>query len=199
MTAVLTAPDPQTRRWTRQEFHRLAELGFFDGQRAELLEGEIMVFSPQKAEHFTATDRVATVLRDAFGAGFQIRMQGPIELGPHSEPEPDVAVVPGRREDYQHQHPRTAVLIVEVSDTTLASDRTRKASLYARAGLADYWIVNLVDEQLEVYRDPTPDEGQPYGHRYATRTVLRAGETIAPRGALQLVVSVADLLGIAPP
>src|SRR5262245_10736836 len=137
MATVETLAEPRTRRWTRAEYYRLADMGLFHGQRVELIEGELMVQSPQKAAHFTTTDRVAELLRQHFGSGFHVRMQGPLDLGPHSEPEPDVAVVAGRREDYATNHPRTAVLIVEVCDTTLTSDRTRKASLYARAGLAD--------------------------------------------------------------
>src|SRR5438105_4206957 len=120
----MLAADPQVRLWTQDEFHRMAELGFFMGQRAELLEGEVVVFSPQKPSHFTATDQVADLLRQHFGIGFHVRMQGPLDLGPHSEPEPDVAVVKGSRASYRKRHPRTAVLIVEVSDTTLHSDRT---------------------------------------------------------------------------
>src|SRR5436309_3025187 len=85
----MTETEPVARRWTKEEFYELAERGFFNGQRAELIEGQIMVQSPQKAEHFTATDRVRDVLAAALGAGFQVRMQGPLDLGLHTEPEPD--------------------------------------------------------------------------------------------------------------
>jgi Uma2 family endonuclease len=172
----------------------MAELGLFRGQRAELLEGEIMVLSPQKAEHFTTTDRVTELLRDRFGPGFHVRMQGPIDLGPHSDPEPDVAVVAGTRDDYATRHPRTAVLVVEVSDTTLGSDRTRKASLYARAGIEDYWIVNLVDLQIEVYRQPRPDPTQAYGHGYASATVLLPPAAVSSLTVPGVSLAVADLL-----
>jgi Uma2 family endonuclease len=186
--------EPQKRRWTREEFHRMADLGLFEGQRAELIEGEIMVLSPQKPEHFTTTDRVTDLLRLHFGSGYHVRMQGPIDFGPHSEPEPDVAVVRGRREDYGTQHPQTAALIVEVSDTTLSSDRRRKASLYARAGIQDYWIVNLVDHQIEVYRDPAPDSSQPYGHGYTNSTTLLPPAAVSPLAAPAVSLPVADLL-----
>ena len=186
--------DPRARLWTQAEFHRMAELGFFRGQRAELIEGEIVVLSPQKALHFTTTDQAAELLRQAFGAGYHIRMQGPLDFGRHSEPEPDVAVAKGSRASYRKRHPRTAVLVIEVSDTTLNSDRTRKASLYARAGVADYWIINLVDRQLEVYRRPGPDPAQPYGHGYGGRTVLAAGRTASPLAAPTIKLAVADLL-----
>jgi Uma2 family endonuclease len=172
----------------------MADLGFFHGQRAELIEGEVMVLSPQKAEHFTATDRVTELLRAAFGAGYHVRMQGPLELGPHSEPEPDVAVVLGTREQYALQPPRTAVLIVQVSDSSLASDRTRKASLYARAGITDYWIVNLVDHRLEVRRDPVADATQAYGHGYAALTELTPPAADSPLAAPAVRLAVADLI-----
>jgi hypothetical protein len=86
-------------------------------------------------------------------------------------------VVSGTRDDYT-DHPTVAFLLVEVSDTTLASDRLRKGSLYARAGVLDYWILNLVDEQLEVYRDPRTDAAKPYGFGYASVTILKKGQTV---------------------
>jgi Uma2 family endonuclease len=186
--------DPKSRLWTQDELHRMAELGFFEGQRAELIEGEIMVLSPQKASHYTATDQAADLLRQHFGKGFHVRMQGPLDLGPHSEPEPDVAVVQGSRASYKTRHPKTAVLIVEVSDTTLKNDRGRKASLYARAGIADYWIINLVDRQLEVYRQPQPDAAQTYGHGYRDGTILTVGQNVSPLAAPAISLDVGDLL-----
>ncbi|MBI4572140.1 MAG: Uma2 family endonuclease [candidate division NC10 bacterium] len=95
-------------------------------------------------------------LRKAFGEGTHVRIQLPLALDPSSEPEPDVTVVRGSPRDYRDAHPSAALLVVEVADTTLSHDRDQKGSLYARAGVADYWIVNLVDQVLEVYRDPGP-------------------------------------------
>ena len=186
--------EPRTRIWTRDEFHRMTDLGFFAGQRAELLEGEILVFRPQKPAHFVATDQVADLLRRHFARGFHVRMQGPLDLGPHSEPEPDVAVVKGSRSAYRTRHPRIAVLVVEVSDATLLNDRNRKASLYARAGIADYWIVNLVDRQLEIYRQPQPDPTRPYGHGYGATTILGVKRSVSPLAAPKVSLAVADLL-----
>src|ERR1700676_210653 len=163
--------EPRPRRWTKAEYYQIAAMGWFDGKRVELVEGEIMVFSPQKFIHYAVTDQVAERLRKAFGIGFWVRLQAPLGLGSRSEPEPDVSVVAGARTDYT-DHPSTALLVVEISDTTLANDLGRKASLYARAGLPDYWIVNLVDEQVEVFRNPIVDGMQPYGFRYADLTVL---------------------------
>ena len=114
MSATLTAPQPsQTvglvpRLWTRDEFYRMADLGFFDGQKAERLEGEIVVQSPQKWPHASTIERVYTSLKPAFGPGFWVRMQFPLEFGLWSDPEPDVSVVLGRRQDYTN-HPQAAV------------------------------------------------------------------------------------------
>jgi Uma2 family endonuclease len=189
-----TSDEPIRRGWTREEYYCMGDLGFFQGQRVELIEGEIMVLSPQKAEHWTTTDRVAELLRVSFGSGYHVRMQGPIDFGQVSEPEPDIAVVAGSRAQYATHHPTTAVLIVEIAESRLNYDRTRKASLYARAGIADYWIVNLVDKQLEVRRDPRPDPSQPYGHGYASVTILVPPAVVNPLAAPQVSLAVADLL-----
>jgi Uma2 family endonuclease len=179
MQPIPTTAEPDKRRWTRQEYAQMADLGWFTGQRVELIDGDIMVLSPQKFGHYAAVDRVAEVLRDVFGPGYWVRSQAPMGFGAFSEPEPDVSVVAGRREDYA-DHPASAALLVEVSDTTLGYDRNRKASLYATVGVADYWIVNLVDGQLEVYRQPVADNAQTYGHGYAARQVLHRGDAVTP-------------------
>jgi Uma2 family endonuclease len=185
--------EPQARRWTREEFYRMADLGFFHGQRAELIEGEIVVMSPQKWLHACTVDRVAEVLRPGFGSGAWVRTQLPLNLGLSSDPEPDVSVVPGERDDYT-DHPTTALLVVEVSDTTLEYDRGRKASLYARAGIEDYWIVNLVDLQLEVYRQPRVDPSQDHGYGYGSVTVIGLTGTVVPLAGAHGGVPVGRLL-----
>jgi Uma2 family endonuclease len=187
------AAEPTPRRWTRSEYQQMADLGWFAGQRVELIEGEVMVLSPQKFPHYATCDRVAETLRQALGAGCWMRIQAPLDLGPSSEPEPDVSVVGGSRGDYT-DHPTTALLIVEVSDTTLANDRGPKASLYARSNIADYWIVNLIDSQLEVYRNPAHDPAQPYGYRYLDVTSIAGSNLVIPLLFPQARVPLADLL-----
>src|SRR5437764_11887880 len=107
----MQAVEPKARRWTRDEFYWMAEAGLFNGQRAELIEGEIMVLSPQNWPHAVTVDRMAEVLRTAFGDQFWVRAQLPINLSLFSDPEPDISVVAGRREDYT-EHPTNAVLLV---------------------------------------------------------------------------------------
>ncbi len=200
MSAVLTPPrtkvpslPPHPRKWTRVEYYQMADLGFFRGQRIELIGGDIMVMSPQNWPHSSTTDRSGEVLRGVFGATAWVRTQLPLPLGQSSDPEPDVSVVPGEREDYT-DHPTTALLVTEVSDTSLAYDRGAKASLYAAAGIADYWIVNLNARQIEVHRDPQPDPSQPFGAHYMQVTIYGMGASIAPLAMPPTSVAVADLL-----
>ncbi len=185
----------RTRRWTRAEYDRLIEIGFFQpGDPVELIGGELMVAEPQGAEHYTAICKCAKVLEAAFGPGWVVRTQGPLGLDDESEPEPDVAVVRGILEDYRRAHPSRPVLTLEVAVTSLAVDRGHKASVYARAGLADYWLLNLVDRVLEVYREPAPDATAAFGWRYARREVVAPPGWIAPLAVPAALVAVADLL-----
>jgi Uma2 family endonuclease len=136
----MTTYPVRTRRWTRAEYDRLIDVGILGpGDPVELLGGELMVAEPQGSRHYTSVGLVEDALRVAFGTGWVIRSQGPVALDDESEPEPDIAVVPGTRRDYGGDHPARPVLVVEVSDSSLRLDRERKGSLYARAGLDDYW------------------------------------------------------------
>ena len=190
----MARPDVRTRRWTRIEYDRLIDSGFFrPGDPVELLGGQLIVAEPQGSRHFAAVRATGEALRVAFGAGWEIRGQGPIALDEESEPEPDLAVVPGTFRDYQAAHPSRPVLVVEVSETSLALDRVHKGSLYARAGLPDYWIVNLPDHALEVYRDPGPDPGAPFGWRYRSATVMGPDTSVTPLARPDCDVRVIDL------
>ena len=130
---------------------------------------------------------IAEALRGGFGRGFFIRGQMPLTLDNDSEPEPDVAVVKGNIRDYADHHPSSAILIVEVADTILAYDRLNKAAAYARNAIHEYWILNLRDRCLEVYRRPSHGT-------YAEHTRLTAGETISPLAVPGLRTEIAALL-----
>ena len=185
----------RTRQWTRAEYDRLIEIGVFrPGDPIELLGGEIVVAEPQNSPHYTAIGLAEEALRRAFGAGWLIRPQGPIALDEQSEPEPDIAVARGSLRDYSREHPARPVLVVEVAVSSLSLDRNHKGSLYARARLDDYWIVNLIDRVVEVYREPVVDATAPFGWRYASRQTLGAESHIAPLAAPSSRVSVGDLL-----
>jgi Uma2 family endonuclease len=191
----MTRYEIKTRRFTRTEYDRLIALGLFQpGEAIELVGGELMVAEPQGAGHYTAICKTARALEDAFGPGWYVRMQGPIGLDDDSEPEPDVAVVPGVPDDYARAHPSRPVLVVEVAESSLALDRERKGSLYARAGLADYWVLNLIDRVLEVYREPAVEASAPFGWQYARRQVLETAALIAPLASPGSRLRVAQLI-----
>lgn len=185
----------QSRRWTREEYESLTEAGIFQpGERVELIEGEIVDMPPQQSHHATGVSLTAEVLRSSFGPGFHTRIQLPLGLGERSEPEPDVAVVVGSPRDYSAAHPSSAVLVVEVSDTTLSFDRETKASVYAKAEIPVFWIVKLVHRQLEVYSDPAPIPEARYGFGYRTRRIFVEGDEVEVPAPGRGRVRVADLL-----
>jgi Uma2 family endonuclease len=191
---AMASYETRTRRFTRAEYERLIELGIFQAdEEIELIGGELIVAEPQGAPHYTAIRRTAKALEAAFGRGWEVRTEGPIALDDDSEPEPDVAVVPGTPEDYSRAHPSRPVLTVEIAESSLAVDRRHKGSVYARAGLADYWLVNLVERVLEVYREPQPDPAARFGWRYARVEVFDATARVTPL-ATDSSVRVADLL-----
>ena len=190
----MTQTMPRQRAWTRDEYDRLTDLGFFQGERLELIEGQIVVMAPMKSPHATATGLADDALRAVIGSGYIIRIQMPFVLGDRSEPEPDVAVVAGPRRAYAAAHPTMAVLLVEVADSSVEYDRKIKGSLYARAGIEDYWIVNLPERQVEVYRRPALDPDAFAGWSYADRHIARAGETVSSLAVPAAVIAVADLL-----
>lgn len=184
--------EPQPKCWSKGEYYRLAEQGYFHGQRVELIGGQLMVLSPQDWEHTKKTIRAFERLRTVFSGSAWVRSQLPLDLGEQSEPEPDISVVPGLFSDYS-SHPTSALLVVEISNTSLRYDRGRKASLYARAGINDYWIVSVHDRQLIVLRDPQPATGEPFGHAYASSTTLRPGDTVTPLALPDTAIAVAEL------
>lgn len=187
--------EPQPFLWTRDEYYRASEAGVFQGVRVQLIGGEIIEMPAQKNWHLLGIDQTQDALKLAFGPQYWIRAQGTLDLSPLSVPDPDLAVVAGSRQSHTGpNNPTTALLIVEVSDTTLSYDRNRKASLYAASGIADYWILNLVDRQLEVYRDPVADAAKPFGFRYASRTDLGPADTASPLAVPGASIAVADLL-----
>jgi len=183
----------RTRRWTRREYGRLIDMGVLhEDDPIELLEGRLVVAEAQHTPHATAIDLVGEALRQGFGAGWRVRIQLPLGLGPDSEPEPDVAVVRGEARDFLADHPATAALVVEVADASLDLDRRLKARIYARAGITDYWIVNLVDRVVEVHRDPVVA-----GRRespYRDVTAMAAEERIVPLAAPFASILTTDLL-----
>jgi len=189
------APRPALHRWTRHEYDRLIEHGFFDeDDPIELLDGLLLVKEPQSSPHRTAVLLAAKTLERAFGDGWFVQVQSPIGLDDLSEPEPDLCIVQGSPRDYVRAHPTRPALIVEVALSGLRMARGRKATAYARGGIADYWIVNLVDRVVEVHRAPARPGAARRRWGYAAIETLGADAGVAPLAAPSARVRVADLL-----
>lgn len=191
----MTESLPRLRPWRRVEYEHLVDLGIFaPGEDLELIDGLLVLREPQGSRHAAAIRRVLDALRHALGDTWQIDSQLPLALDEDSEPEPDVVVVPRDPAAYRDAHPSRAVLVVEVADTSYQIDREYKTSLYARAGIADCWIVDLAHDTLEVHRDPEASPTAPYGWRYRTIHILRAPASVTPLVAPGTTIPVASVL-----
>lgn len=190
MTADVTPHVPQEPlRVTVERYLALLEEGTLAGDRLELLEGVIVSMPPSNPPHAAALGLVCEALRPVAGTGRCLRVQSPLLLGAWSAPEPDVALVAGSHRDYSLRHPATALLVIEVSDWSLHQDRITKAAIYARAGIPEYWIVNLAERGVEVLREPDAAGG-----RYRAQRFARADESVEPLAAPGTPVVVRDLL-----
>jgi Uma2 family endonuclease len=186
---------PRVRRWKRVEYERLIELGMFQpGERLELIDGLLLLREPQGSRHAGTIRRVLEALRHVLGPEWQLDSQLPIALDDDSEPEPDVAVLPRDPRAYLDAHPTRPVLVVEVSDSSYRVDHRYKTSLYARAGVPECWIIDLVHEAVEVHRDPEPSPDAPYGWRYRSVQVLTPPAAVTLLIAHARAIPVADLL-----
>jgi Uma2 family endonuclease len=176
-------------KFTPEAFHQLGALGFFDDcQRYELIEGDIYAMPPIGPEHSVCVEVSSRLFHRQEKRGqFHACVQNPLRLG-DSELVPDIAIVAGNPEDYRAQHPTSALLVIEIADTTLEFDRTHRLPLYARAGIAEFWIVNLQERVLEVYREPS-------GTRYKSLRVFMPDEVVNPLFAPEGQIPVAALFG----
>lgn len=184
-----------TKRWTRVQYERAIDRRIFhEDEHLELLDGVLVVKEPQGERHLVGVDLVALALRRAFGERWLVRTQAHFASGRLSRPEPDVYVVHGSPRDYLHAAPGRPDLVVEVSDSRLAFDRGVKAAIYARGGIRDYWIVNVVASAVHVCRDPgrLPAPGRETGYRSIETFLIPA--VITPLAAPDARIAVADLL-----
>jgi Uma2 family endonuclease len=164
------------RKWTVKEYHKLGEVGIFNPEeRLELIEGNIIKISAKGTVHASATRRTATLLHNLVGNQAAVYNKSPIALDDNSEPEPDIAVVKIDPFDYASHHPTPSevYLIIEVADSSLTFDREIKAKIYARSGIADYWVLNVGDRQLHVFREPAVDG-------YQSEVILAETASISP-------------------
>lgn len=177
---------------TVQEYHRMIEAGIFGlDERIELVLGQLISMVAKGSPHSAAVTRGRDLLADRFSRRqTQIRVQEPVTLEDHSEPEPDLALVNPDPTYYEARHPQASdvLLIIEVSDSTLSYDREVKSRAYAKAGILDYWVLDLKNRQLHVYRDPMSDG-------YGQEVALGEAEMIAPLAFPTISVRVGDFLG----
>lgn len=177
---------PQRKLWTIEEYERLGELGVFDqGPRVELIEGEIIQMSPQNRPHSHKIMLLTHLLVEHFGAGVYVRVQLPFNSGSDSQPEPDFCILSKEQARRAPGQPEEAELVIEISDSSLSYDR-RKGALYARSGVAEYWIVNLRQQRLEVHREPCRQEAlyrltRLYGPDEAVEPLASPGRSLPVR------------------
>jgi Uma2 family endonuclease len=184
----MTAAVQRRHLWTRQEYDRMVEAGVLGPEsRVELLDGEIIEMPPQGPPHVTATHLVADVVRRLLPPGLVLRMQAPLALDDRSEPEPDICIVRGSVRDFADHHPTGALLIIEVSDSSLDYDRGAKAMAYARGGIPEYWIIDLKQHRVQVMT-----EADPRGYRQ-TRS-LSSADRVASAAVPEIRLAVSDLL-----
>jgi Uma2 family endonuclease len=183
---TLQAHESKQKRWTREEFYILAEEGQFHGRRVQLVDGEIIEMAPQGHPHARCITYLTRWAIQAFGDAYLVRVQMPLNASAWSDPEPDIAVIPGPLDAYS-DHPERAALVIEVSESSILLDR-RKARIYAEAGVEEYWIVNLPQSQVEVY---LPQSG--VEREYEDPVFFKSGQTLAPRTRPAANLLVSDL------
>ncbi|QSJ19063.1 Uma2 family endonuclease [Nostoc sp. UHCC 0702] len=178
------------RLWTVEEYHRMAEAGIFGAdERVELLEGQIIWMIAKGTAHRSAVGRTDYLLKNRLGNRAWVSIQDPIKLNERSEPEPDIAVVKVDPLDYADHHPTPpeVYLIIEVADSSLKLDCQTKAKAYSKAGIKDYWVLDVINRQLHVFREPTQDG-------YLSVVVLPEDATISPLDFPDLSIAVLEML-----
>jgi Uma2 family endonuclease len=180
--------------FTVEEWHHMGDTGLFgEDARMELLDGAVIEMAPIGSRHGGCVNYLARALIMAAGDRAVVAIQNPVVLDEHSEPQPDVSVLAPRVDGYRQSHPTPAeiLLVIEVSDTTLAYDRDRKAPYYAVSGVPEFWIVDLERDQILVMRQPT-------GARYAEFSTHRRGDRVDVGALAGVALDVADVLGAQP-
>jgi Uma2 family endonuclease len=176
---------------TTTEYHQMAAAGILTAdEKVELIAGQIIQKMPKGPTHSAICKRMEKLLEQRLGEHVLVRLQDPIQLDTYSEPEPDLAIVQPSADFYAEQHPRVAetYFIIEVADTTLNRDLGLKADLYAAAGILDYWVVNIANQQLHIFRDPQPDG-------YQRQLILRGQQSLSPLAFPDSSITVQDCFG----
>lgn len=179
------------KRWTVQDYHRMSELGILDpNERTELIAGQITLMAAKGTAHVTALRLLATALDEPLAdKSVFVSTQDPIQLDDFSEPEPDLALVQGTVLDYVEHHPRPEqiYLVVEVADSTLKRDCEVKDKIYAQAGIADYWVLDVQNRQLHIFRNPIPTG-------YTSHLILKEPNQVSPLAFPNLILTLTSIL-----
>ncbi|MEA3208407.1 MAG: hypothetical protein QOE70_1464 [Chthoniobacter sp.] len=185
---IVPQTQPSPYRFSVEEFHKLGEVGIFGPRdRVELLDGEIIVMSPIGIRHVQAVNWINECLVEQARRRYMVSPGNPVWLHEYSEPQPDMMLVPRVRKLEHHPHPEDVFLLVEVSDSSLAYDRERKLTAYAKAGVRECWIVNLQQDVIEVLRQP--EDG-----KYAVALIFPPGKSLSPLAFEDVTVPVADII-----
>lgn len=190
MMLSLNSPTVAVRRLSVQDYHQMAESGILHpDERVELLEGQIIQMAAKGTAHRAAVTRIQRLFDKRLGDQVLICLQDPVQLDDYSEPEPDIAILVPDPLDYEEHHPTSSdvYLLIEVSDRTLKFDCDVKASAYARAGIAEYWVLDVNGRKLHVYRVPGADG-------YQSEAILSEEVTVIPLAFPDCVIAVREML-----
>jgi Uma2 family endonuclease len=187
-----TPTGPRPFAWTVALFHQLGDRGVFERRRAKLIDGQLIEEGQMNPPHAIALEKTNEALRAAFGKGWRFRVQMPLVLGQATDPLPDMIALRGAPAALVH--PTTADLVIEIADSSLDFDTTTKAELYATAGIADYWVLDVDGRRLLVFRDPVPPSQGLGATAYRTHLTFGPADPVSPLAAPSVSVRVADLL-----
>ncbi|MBI4493890.1 MAG: Uma2 family endonuclease [Chloroflexi bacterium] len=185
------ALQPKRRRFTVADYHRMARAGILnEDDRVELIDGEVIEMPPLGPRHAGCVNHLTRLFVQALGEAAVVTIQNPVRLGQHDEPQPDVAILRPRADFYASRHPcpEDVFLLVEVAETSASLDRRLKLPRYAGSNIPEVWLVDLKQQTITAYRDPSPS-----GYRAAG--IVRRGEQLAPAAFPDRVFAVAELLG----
>jgi Uma2 family endonuclease len=192
--APMAPTGPQPYRWTCDEYRTLRGAGRFNDRRVMLIDGVILIMPLPDPPHNLSVGLIDDWLRIVFTTGYHVRNQMAFDVGTRNDPGPDLAVVAGSRRDLATRQATSAVLVVEVADSSLNLDTTTKAELYATAGVPDYWVIDLENRKLLVFRDPEPLPSGLGATAYRTRQSFHPNDAVSPLANPTVAVKVADLL-----
>ena len=192
--ASIPTPAPKPYRYSITEYRKQGAAGAYGDHKTMLINGEVYILAQPAPPHNLSLGKTDDLLRTIFTTGFHIRNQMALDVGTKSDPSPDLAVVPGSREDYATRQATTAVLVVEVSDSSLFMDSTTKAELYATAQVPEYWVIDLENRRVLVFRDPVSLPAGLGATAYRSHSTYDPNESFSPLAVPHAVIRVSDLL-----